>query len=212
MNLINVMKVAMLILAAATMNTCKSAQENIQISKNQDYRSNSGIFSLKIPSDLSLGPKLNESNNAITILDDLGGLYRIEYIKLSKEFLTDAESKKASPLEILQFFSVVNFFEKGLLTAIPNSKLISNKSYEGKNGIYHLMLLFIPGGSSFSVNGKRSDIHRGVVTVKIDGYIFLVHTQEKMSILGKMPKLSVEELEKDLFSRGLSLIDSIQIN
>ncbi len=190
--------------------SCSSSGRN-EIKRGEIYSSSSGLFSLKIPNDLSLGSRVSESNGSISILDDFGGLYRIDYFRLSQNFIEDSEKRKIPPLEILEYFSVGEFFNKTLLPFMPKAKIVSTKTFQNDKGIYHLMLLFLPEGSSFTINGKRSDIHRAVVSIRIRDIVFLIHTQEKANIMGGEKKLSLEEMEKDLFSSAIQLIGTLNV-
>lgn len=178
------------------------------------YSSKSGLFSVKIPKDLSFGLKIKEENNSLNMSDDFGNIYRIEYAQLPQSFLQSIEKKNTPEIDVLKYFSIGEFFEKTLLPFMPNAKIISSQSYKGKMGLHHLLLVFLPEGSSFTSNGKRSDIHRAIITLRIKDIIFMVHTQEKyqFSIAGEPEKkLKLKEIENEVFSRGIDLIETINL-
>lgn len=189
---------------------CSSSGRN-EIKRGEIYSSSSGLFSFIIPNDLSIGSRVSESEGSISLLDDFGGLYRVDYIRLSRNFIDDSEKRKIPPLDILEYFSIDQFFNKTLLPAMPKAKIVSSKTFKNDKGIYHLMLLFLPEGSSFTMNGKRSDIHRAVVSIRIKDIVFLIHTQEKANIMAVEKKMSLEEIENNLFSKGVGLIGTLNV-
>jgi hypothetical protein len=64
----------------------------------------------------------------------------------------------------------------------------------------------IKGGEIYSSNS-------GIFSFQVPrDIIFLVQTQEKVNIRGEMKKMSIEELEDDLFFRGVDLAQTIKLN
>ena len=199
-----------LLLLAFIQISCSSNQKSTT-SQKSTYLSKSKIFELIFPEDLKPGYNIKEENSSLQVYDDFGNYYRLDYMELKENELKEIENLNWSEANFLAYMSEKRFFEDSILPVFPNSSITSKKSFKNHLGLNLFMVLYLPKGSSFLVNGKRENIHRGITTFRVKNYIFMAHTQEKIELFGDSKQKNLNLIEKDLLQKSTEFLDKLKI-
>jgi hypothetical protein len=189
---------------------CSTHQKSITSQKSA-YLSKSKIFEIIFPEDLSPDFHIKEENSSLQVYDDFGNYYRLDYLELKPNELEEIENLKWSEAGFLAYMSEKRFFEDSILPTFPNSSITSRNSFKNHLGFNLFMVLYLPKGSSFLINGKRENIHRGITTFRVKNYIFMAHTQEKIELMSESKKKNLNSLEKDLLQKSTEFLNKLKV-
>lgn len=134
------------------------------------YHAPNGAFS--VPAPVSFGGHYVDGKNFVVFADDFMEMYRIDYGIL--------------PADLVKRFSVYplreqlkTFVHETLVAALrreyPGATMEHEEWLEDRKS--HFLVITLPRGSAYTVNGRREDVQHGVLVFGRNKRLFLLHTQ-----------------------------------
>ncbi len=159
--------------------------------------------------------KSKKQSNGISYQNDLGELYKFEYIVLAEEDLDKLKNGSVKESDLVYFFGNNHYYKNLILPNIPTAKIIyEDMLKDDKTKFNYAMILFLPLASTFTINDKRQDIHRGAFMFRHKQYLFLLQNQESFGIepngVSKKLLKTKEEIIKELVTKFFLMKSKIQ--
>lgn len=196
------MKNILFILLIQSLIYCSSLSK----SSSSDFSFENDEFQIISPLTNPSFGKAQKQTNGITYLGDFGEFYKYEFIVLADEDLDKLKNGTVKESDLLYFFGNNHYFKNLILPSIPKAKIIHDDLLkDSENKFNYAMILFLPSASSFTINDKRQDIHRGGFMFRQNQYLFLLQSQEDFEIevngVSKRTPKSKEEIIKELVKK-----------
>lgn len=157
-----------------------------------------GGFTVTAPVIRSMGGRVDVTNNSVLFLDDFGRFFRIDFDPLSPAELKDLESGKLKEEALLREAVVSYYFGQVIKPNLPEAKIVHEEPIASGGSKGYFAAIFLPGGSTYSINGKHMDIRRAIFAFRNGGYIYWLQTQETLDITGQKPAPDLPTALKDL--------------
>ncbi|HBS06713.1 MAG TPA: hypothetical protein DEA96_17220 [Leptospiraceae bacterium] len=186
---------------------CASGSGSIR--KGQRYSPNSGLFS--VPAPVGYGGRYDETAHSVAFYDDMLEFYRIDYGRLDPGKAAILDEK---PIEQqLMAFGAIEFLEP-LKENVPGTRLIHREFIDNGPEKLFLMVILIPEGSTYAINGSRQDVERGLLFFRRQDHMFILHTQYAPNIfsMGQEKSVSTDEKVAQVRNKLLSFRASLNIN
>ena len=135
------------------------------------YRESEGLFVVRSPVS-SMGGKFAETKGSVQFYDDLGQLYKIDYGLLPPALLEEfAQYSKADQQKEFGRRFIVPYIQR----KIPDASVVHEEMITNDDSYF--MVMNFPKGSTYTVNGERQDILRGLLLFSHADRMYVLHIQ-----------------------------------
>jgi len=201
MNEMSKFRFLLFVLLGLIMSQCGSTP----IRQGEVYRAPGDVFS--VPSPVGYGGRYDDDEHSVAFYDDLLGFYRIEHGELSlNDIRSLSQYSQAEQLKVFAHQAMLAHIRR----SFPTVSVFHEEWIEERRS--HLMILTIPRGSTFTINGQHQDVERGLLLFRRGDRMFVLHTQFKPNLFNINQKASASEKISRLKDDLLAFQSSIRFD